>query len=136
MERLGVGEVVGVGVGVGAGVGAGVGDGFGVGVGEGADCADWLSLVLFDFFQISFFPCFVQTKLFPFDFLTCPAIEHDAPSLTAAFVWITGIDIREIERRAMRILWGARTGEFSQGKHRETITLESRIAKALVGSPA
>jgi len=88
------------------------------------------------FFQASFLPCLVQMKFEFFDFLTCPTFVHNAPALTAAFAWIAGMDTREIESSATISFWGAHTGEVSQGKPRETITIESRNDAALVGSPA
>ncbi len=103
-----------------------MGDGVGEGIGVGEAC----------FFQASFLPCLVQMKFEPFDFLTCPIFVQNAPALTAAFVWIAGMDTREIEISATISFWGARTGEVSQGKPRETITIGSRINGALVGSPA
>ena len=103
-----------------------MGDGVGVGLGAAESC----------FFQASFLPCLVQMKFEPFDFFTCPTFVHEVPAFTAAFVWITGKETSEIERIAMASFWGARTGEVSQGKPRETITKESRNDGALVGSPA
>ena len=130
----GAGEVVGLGSGVADGLGIGVavgdGDGDGAGVGDGIGAAEAC------FFQVSFLPCLVQMKFEPFDFLTCPTFVHNAPALTAAFVWIAGMDTREIEISTTISFWGARTGEVSQGKPRETITIESRNDAALVGSPA
>lgn len=125
-EGEGAGSVVGVEVGCGVAVFEGVGDRVGDGISVGEAC----------FFQISFLPCLVQRKLEPFDFLTCPTFVHNAPALTAAFVWIAGMDTSEIEISATNSFWGARTGEVSQGKPRETITIESRNDGALVGSPA
>ena len=122
----GVGSVVGVGVACGVAVAEGSGDGVGDGIGDSEAC----------FFQVSFLPCLVQMKFEPFDFLTCPTFVHNAPALTAAFVWIAGMDTREIEISTTISFWGARTGEVSQGKPRETITIESRNDAALVGSPA
>ncbi len=77
------GEGCGVGVVLGEGVGLVVGIGLGVGVGAAAAVS----------LQISFLPCLVQIKLVPFDFFTCPTFVHEAPALTAAFVWIEGSEI-------------------------------------------
>jgi len=93
-----------VGVGCGVVVVERVGDEVGDGIGVGEAC----------FFQVNFLPCLAQIKLVPFDFLTCPTFVHKAPALTAAFVWIAGMDTSEIEISATISFWGARTGEVSQ----------------------
>ena len=125
-DGLGEGGSCGVGVGEGEGEGWEVGDVVGFGIGAAEVCIR----------QVSFLPCLAQIKIELLDFFTCPSFVHFAPALSAAFAWISGMETREIKRSAVRSLWGARTGEVSQGKHRETITWESRIARALVGSPA
>ena len=96
------------------------------------DVGDGLGAEEACFFQVVFLPCLTHTKLKPLDFFTCPTFLQLVPAFTAAAVCTLDIGKMRMQIRAKKYFCTERTGEVSQGSHRETITLERLIEKLLV----